>query len=188
VKRHPLLIHQRRFQSWRWPALTITAGFAGLWWFAPQWAGVEALILTRYFLLAATGLALALSLFAIFAPAWCYVQCRPKFLQLTVPFFSIAIAYSRIRNVRPVKFTAGELRGMRRNLVEPFVGRTAVAVDLKGYPLAERWLRFWLGGAMFLTDRSTGLQIVTEDWMALSRDLDAHRAEARTRLAQRKDE
>ncbi len=64
--------------------------------------------------------------------------------------------------------------GLRRDLVAPFLGQTAVMVDLKSYPLGERWLRLWLGWFMFSPD-AVGLQFVTPDWLVFSRDLDERR-------------
>jgi hypothetical protein len=181
MKRHPLLIPRRRFRGWRWPLLVITLGFGMLGWFAPQLTGPAYVIVLQYALAILTvlsGLGLA---FAIVAPRLCYVQCQARYLLISVALFRVVIGYSRVRNVHPIKFTPGPLSGLRQELVGPFAGQTAVAIDLSGYPMPARWLQFWLGWFMFQSDRATGLQIITDDWMALSRDLDVHRAENKTR-------
>ncbi len=184
MKRHPLLIYGRRFRAWRWPALFIAIGCGVLWWFAPDLFAPDALDLAAWALL--VGLAVGLMLFAytFVAPALAYVECTAKFLIVNTPFYRLAVSYGRIRGVRPVRFAPPGVSGLRRELVQPLLGQTAVVVDLNGYPMSERWLRFWLGWFLFPHD-STGLLFVTPDWMALSRDIDVHRAEVKMRRSQR---
>ena len=174
MKRHPLLIVRRRIAGWRLPALLITLGCAALWWFAPDLFPAEALDLASSALLTGAVAGALLSLYAWGAPRLAYVECRPDYLLISAPFFRLALSYNRIRNVRPVRFVAPAASGLRRDLVAPFLGQTAVMVDLKSYPLGERWLRLWLGWFMF-PPVAVGLQFVTPDWMVFSRDLDERR-------------
>lgn len=180
MKRHPLLILRRRIASWRLPALLIALACLALWWFAPDLVAPDALDLASTALLAGAAAGGLLLAYALAAPALAYVQCRPAYLLVNAVFFRLAIAYSRIRSVRPVRFTAAEAGGLRRELVAPYLGQTAVMVDLKSYPMSERWLRLWLGWFMFSPD-AVGLQFITPDWMAFSRDLDEGRTASKLR-------
>lgn len=185
MKRHPLLLYQRQFQGWRWPALLIAAGCGALWWFAPDLAGPGTRDLLSSAALVGAGVSLVLFVYTLVAPSLAYVQCLPTVLCVNTPFYRLVVAYSRIRSVRPVKFLAPGVGGLRRELAEPFLGQTAVQVDLARYPISEAWLRVLLSWFMFPPE-STGLQFVTSDWMALSRDIDVHRAEWKTRRSTRR--
>jgi hypothetical protein len=185
--RHPLLIYQRQFRGWSLPSLFIALGLGVLWWFTPSlstlpddWRGVVDGLLVIGALLAG-----ALFLFTLIAPALAYVQCRPTYFLVSTPLYRLAISYSRIRNVRPSKFLTPAAGGLKRDLVAPYLGQTAVAVDLNGFPVGEKFLRFWLGWFMF-QDETTGLRFITRDWMALSRDLDVKRSEWKTRRMERR--
>lgn len=184
MKRHPLLVYGRRFRAWRWPALLIAVGCAALWWFAPDLFTPATVDVAAWALLVGVAVGLMLFVYTFVAPALAYVQCDPKFLIVNTPFYRLAVAYGRIRAVRPVRFAPPGLSGLRRELVQPLLGQTAVVVDLNGYPVSERWLRFWLGWFLFPHD-ATGLLFVTTDWMSLSRDIDVRRAEVKVRRAQR---
>lgn len=179
MKRHPLLIYRRRVAGWRWPALLITGACAVLWWFAPDFLPPATLELAGWALLAGVLAGGLLFVYALAAPALAFVECRPRYLLVSTPLYRVAVGYSRIRSIRPVKF-APEARGLQRDLVAPFLGTTALMVDLTSYPFTEAWLRFWLGWFMF-TPQSKGLQFVVPDWMALSRNLEEQRSEWKLR-------
>jgi hypothetical protein len=187
AKRHALLIYRRQFRGWSIPALLIAIGFGVLWWFAPdlptipeEWrAGLDILALVG------AGIGAALFAFTLIAPALAFVQCRTTYLFISTPLYRLAISYSRIRNVRPVKFVAPEAGGLKRDLVAPYLGQTAVVIDLSGYPVREGFVRFWLGWYMF-QPKTTGLQFIVADWMSLSRDIDVQRSEWKMRRMERR--
>ncbi|MCC7358526.1 MAG: hypothetical protein IT317_03565 [Anaerolineales bacterium] len=170
---HRLLLYERLYTLWRGPALLLTLLTAGLSLFAP---GPLDTLQIRVALAAMAALALLLYIYAVFAPRQAYVQARPNYLLLSTPFFRLSIAYSRIRTTRPVPFDPGQVGWADGRIVDPFRGRTQLAVDLNHYPINVRWLRFFLM-AYLLPRTFLGLQFVVADWMALSRDIEGQRAE-----------
>lgn len=183
MKRHPLLILRRRLTGWRWPALLITLACGALWWFAPDIFPPGAVDFASTAVLAGVFTGLLLFVYTLAAPALAYVECRPQYLLVSTPLYRVAIAYRRIRTVRPVKF-APAVTGLQGELVGPYLGQTGLFIDLNGYPLAENWLRFWLGWFMF-TPQATGLLFIVPDWMALSRDLETQQVAWKTRRSAR---
>jgi hypothetical protein len=178
-KHHPLLLYARLFAMLRPPAFFIALLCGVLWWFAPR-IPLFSSELAQVLLLVVIVLCSLLFLYTLVGPALSYVQCRPTHLLVSTPLFRLAISYARIRNVRPVKFVPPKLGWSQRRFLEPFLGMTVVAVDLKSFPLNEKLLRLWLNPYMFGGD-ATGFLLHTKDWMATSRDIDVHRTEWKTR-------
>ena len=176
-KKHPLLIYHRRFAAWRLTALLIALSCGLLWWQAP--APVDTVVI-RAGLLSAGVVAGLLFLYTALGPGLTYVQCRPSHLLVSTPLYRLAISYRRIHTTRPVLFAPVGVRWTKQWLVEPFAGRTALAVDLSGYPVERKFLRLWLNEFVLPGD-FLGLLLVTPDWMTLSRDIESHRAEWKTR-------
>jgi hypothetical protein len=178
-KRHPLLLYRRLFAMLRPPTFFIALFCGVLWWFAPNlpWLSSEA---AQFALLITTVLCGMLFLYTLIGPALAYVQCFPTHLRVSTPLFRLAISYSRMGTARPVQFTPWDVRWSQRRFLEPFLGATALLLDLKRYPLSERWLRLWLNEYMF-PHNATGLIFHTPDWMALSREIESYRSEWKTR-------
>jgi hypothetical protein len=181
-KRQPLLLYARLFAMLRPPAFFIALLCGVLWWFA---SGIPLLSsdLAQTALLAVIVVCALLFVYTLIGPALSYVQCFPTYLLVSTPLFRLAVSYSRIRAVRPVQFTPRNIRWSQRRFLEPFLGMTVVAVDLKSYPMRENLLRLWLNSYMFAPD-VTGLLFHTVDWMATSREIDAYRTEWKTRNQQ----
>ncbi len=174
--KYPLLFYQR-FMSRLWAAtmvlgLILLSVWIGEWAFHMRFLPVEANI----WLAVAGCVALAFSLFAFFARKVAYVQPFRDHLRLVTPFLRINISYRRIRNSHPVVFQQlfppKEASWAQRNLLSPFYGKTAVVIELNGYPMHPRLLRFFLAPQMF-SPSSTGLVILVPDWMAFSTELDS---------------
>ena len=182
-RRHRLLIYERVFAARRMPALLITVLLGVLAWFAP---GALAEAYLRLVLVMGTAVALLLYLYTVVGPSLSYVQCRPTHLLVSTPFFRLAISYNRIYTTRPVPFDPLKVSWSQESVVQPFVGRTMLAMDLMGYPIARRWLRLLLN-PFLLPDNFVGLQFVVADWMALSRDIEVHRSQWKARDRSRGD-
>jgi hypothetical protein len=95
---------------------------------------------------------------------------------LATPFLRIKISFRRLRSVHPVLvqqlFPPAESRWAQRSFLAPFNGKTALLVEMRGYPMSSAVLRLFLPKAMF-SPRSTGFVIVVLDWMKLSTELDS---------------
>jgi hypothetical protein len=177
ARRHPLLIYDRLFGARRVPALLITAMLGVLAWLAPGPLAEERVHLS---LVIGAAASLLLSIYTLVGPSLSYVQCRRTHLLVSTPFFPLAISYNRIYTTRPVPFDPENVHWSQEALIRPFVGKTMLALDLIGYPVARHWLRLLLNPFM-LPDNFLGLQFVVADWMALSRDIEVYRSQWKTR-------
>ena len=176
-RRHTLIINARLFAQWRVPALLIAAACLGLAWLAPGPLADEGI---RILLVVEAVASLLLFGYALVGPRLSYVQCRPTHLLVSTPLFRLAISYSRIYTARPVPFEPKNVSWTQESLARPFRGMTMLALDLNGYPVAKRWLQLLLNPFM-LPDNFLGLQLLVSDWMALSRDIEVHRSQWKTR-------
>ncbi len=117
-----------------------------------------------------------------------YVQAYPDHVRVVTPLLRLRISFRRVRSVRPVEirqiFPPQSLSSSQRNLLEPFFGETAVALELNGFPVKQRTLRFFLPPLMFLPT-TTGLVFIVKDWMALSTEIDSFRGTWRDARSQR---
>ncbi len=175
--KHSLLIYRRLYGAWRTTALLIALASGVLWWLAP--APVNSPWMQAAFL-TLTLVAGLLFIYTLVGPALSYVQCRPNHLLLSTPLYRLAISYRRIHTTRPMLFAPRGVRWTKQWLVQPYAGRTALAVDLNGYPVERRFLRLWLNEFVLPNDL-LGLMLVTPDWMQLSRDIEVHRGAWKTR-------
>jgi hypothetical protein len=172
-KTHRLLLYERFFNLWRGAALLLALAAAALSFFAPGPLGT---LEVRVALAAVAVLAGLAYVYAVLAPRFAYVQCRPNYLLLSTPFFRLNVSYSRIRTTRPIPFNPAGVAWSDARLVDPFRGRTQVALDLNRYPISRRWLRFFLMRYL-LPENFLGFQFLVADWMGLSRDIEGSRAE-----------
>lgn len=122
-------------------------------------------------------LAAALYLVAIFISRVSIAQARPNYLRVRAGIVPLSVSYARIRSLRPVQvgeqYPPKTLKGSERALLEPFFGKTAVAVDLKSFPLNEALLRRLWPKFMFTKDMK-GLMLVVEDALGLIQEIDHH--------------
>ncbi|MCX8061861.1 MAG: hypothetical protein N3D16_04715 [Anaerolineales bacterium] len=178
-KRYPLLMYRRTLDR-LWPSLFLSGAIllvAGLYVrFAPTSLEQD----QAAWLLISGALLLILSLFFILLRYAAYVQARTDHLRFVTPFLQMRISYRRIRSAHPAEITAlfppQRTAGSLRSFLEPFYGRTAVVLELNGYPMPKPILRLFLARAMFhpLTE---GLVLLVPDWIAFSSELDSLRAE-----------
>jgi len=180
-KKFPLLIYRRWAKMLRAPSLLVVVASVAAWRYAPQNELVEGT--EGLFLVIATVMGVVF-VYSLLAGRSSYVQCLPDYVRICTPFLSVAIAYPRILQVRPITFRSqldlSKMKSPRRRMVQPFLGYTALLLDLRGFPVSERRLRTWLPWFMFATE-VTGLVLVVEDWMALSQQITSFSDRALTR-------
>jgi len=169
----PLLIYRRWTRMLRLPSLLIAITGGVVWWFAPQSPVLAPLDWT---FLAIAGVGALIFLYSMWARQTAYVQCFPDYVKIRTPFMSVAISYKRILQVRPVQFHTQlpltKLNRPQRRLLEPFLGYTAILLEMRQLPIGERRLRLWIPWFMSAS-QVTGFILVVKDWMALSRQVSA---------------
>jgi len=141
-------------EAWRWWGLLILSGVSLLF----------------------MGLFLALRSMA-------YVQAFPTYVRLVTPFLRINISYKRI-----LRYTTSELRvlfppattrGWKRDVVAPMGGKTALVLELTGWPVQPEMMRIFLS-PLFFKDKTPHFVILVDDWMRLSMEMDSFRTRGAT--------
>jgi hypothetical protein len=166
----PLLIYRRWAKMLRWPSLLIIIVSGIALWFDLDYPLIGGRTWLFYVM---AGVGVLIFLYSIHTHRASYVQCHPNFVKIGTPFLSVAVSYKRILQVRPVEFYTQLPKRMRQpqmRLLEPYLGRTVILLELNAFPAGERRLRRWLPWFMFARD-VTGFVLVVEDWMGLSRQI-----------------
>lgn len=117
----------------------------------------------------------ALYVLTIFSSRVSMVQARPNYLYVRAGILPMAISYSRIRRLRPVRlgnhYPPSSLKGGERALLEPYVGLTAAGVDVHSFPMSDAILRRLWNKFTFLSD-TQGLLLLVKDAMGLLQEID----------------
>jgi len=119
----------------------------------------------------------ALFLFVIRGVA--YIQPQSTHLRFVTPILRFNISYKRLR-----KYTASEMRGIfppskkirgwKREVVGKFASKTALVLELSGWPLSPGLVKFFLS-PLFFRDNTPHFVILVNDWMRLSSEIDSMR-------------
>lgn len=134
---------------------------------------------SRWLLFAGIGvLAILVGIFFLIIRHIAYVQPFPGYLKIVTPFLRFNISYKRIHKTTIVEmhylFPPKSMSGWIRNIFEPLAGRTAIVIELKGYPISPTILRVFLS-RFFFKDRTPHLVLLVKDWMRLSTEIDSFR-------------
>jgi uncharacterized integral membrane protein len=178
--KYPLLVYQHMLNRW-WPAM-ITMGlvmfvFAYIEYTDP----IAQFIAWRWQLAGAVGvLAIIVGLTFIVIKSFAYVQPLPNYLKLVTPFMRVNISYKRIKRTIPTEmrylFPPKSLSGWMQDIFAPLSNKTALVIELSGYPISPTILRMFLS-RFFFKDKTPHLVILVKDWMQLSAELDSMRTD-----------
>ena len=172
--RFPLLLYRTAVARYRVPSFLLALLLLGLWVPVSQGRLVWPQTSAGPWLFAGGSVAALFWLFTLIAPGWAYVQPRSDHIRLRTPIYRLNISYRRVLNTRPVQvakaFPPRELPRGHRKLVEPFLGHTALGLDLREFPVAPTVLRLFLHPIFIAPDR-TGLILIVDDWMKLSEQI-----------------
>ena len=176
--KYPLIVYRHMLNRW-WPAM-----FAlGLGMFALAYSEyidpVAQFLSWRWQLLAGVGvLAILVGVFFLVIKQIAYVQPLPGHLKLVTPFMRINISYKRFRKTTTTEmrylFPYKSLSGWMRDIFSPLATRTAMLIDLNGYPISPFVLRLFLS-RFFFKDKTPHVVILVEDWLRFSSELESMR-------------
>jgi len=179
-KRYRLLLYTRMLDRW-WPALfLIGVGTLALAW--PFYSDLYTRITEpwRWMTLAAVGaLVILASLLMLVLRGSAYVQPFPDHLRLATPFLRLNISYRRIPRTTSSAmgslFPPRSLHGLKRDILNPFFGHTALIIHLNALPVPASTLRLFLS-PFFFKDKTPHLVLLVKEWMQFSTELDSMRA------------
>jgi hypothetical protein len=179
------------WQRWALPCVLIVPASLALWMFAPRISILSPSY--RHAAIVPAVAALLILAYAVVAARLASVQCRADHISLQAPFHPLALSYARIKSVRPKRFTevfdlVAE-KPARQRWLWPYIGATVIVVELTSYPLPKPWLQLWFSPYV-MDPKTAGFVFLVDDWLALSRQIDACRiarrmAHARPRGATR---
>lgn len=179
-RRYPLIVYQHMLNRW-WPAM-ITMGLVMFAFAYDEYTDPMAQFIAWRWQLAggAGALAIFVGLLFIVLKQFAYVRPFPTYLKVVTPFMRINISYKRIRRTMPTEmhhlFPRKILSGWMQDIFAPLANKTALVIELSGYPISPKLLRMFLS-RFFFKDKSPHLVILVKDWMMLSAELDSMRTD-----------
>jgi hypothetical protein len=95
----------------------------------------------------------------------------------------VKVGYKRILRTNPADmsnlFPPKKVRGMRREIIAPFIKYTAIVLNLNAYPLPSWVLHAFLSYFFFIPkDKTPHFVLLVENWLDFSTDLESNRAAA----------
>jgi len=177
--KYPLIVYRHMLNRW-WPAMIAI----GLGMFALAYSEyIEPLgkfLPWRWQLFASVGaLAIFVGIFFWIARYVAYVQPLPNSLKLVTPFMRLNISYKRLKKTTATEmrylFSYKSMSGWVRDIFSPLANKTALVIDLNGYPISPFLLRLFLS-RFFFKDKAPHLVILVQDWMRFSAELESMRS------------
>ena len=177
--RFPLIVYQHLLNRWWTPMIALGLGLFGIAYgqyleplgpFLP-WKWMPFVVLGV--------LAIIIGIFFFFIRFAAYVQVFPGYLKFVTPFLRFNISAKRIHKTIATEmgllFPSSSMSGWIREIFAPLSRKTAVVIELKGFPISPVILRMFLS-RFFFKDKTPHLVILVENWMKLSGELDGMRS------------
>jgi hypothetical protein len=177
--KYPLIAYRHMLNRW-WPAMIAIGlgmfGFAYTEYIQP----LGQFLPWRWQLCVAIGgLAILVGIFFLVIRFFAYVQPFPNHLKLVTPFMRINISYKRIKKTTTTEmrylFAYKSMSGWVQEIFSPLANKTALVIDLNGYPISPVLLRLFLS-RFFFKDKTPHFVILVQDWMRLSSELESMRS------------
>lgn len=177
--RYPLIVYRHMLNRWWRPMIAIGLGMFALA-YSEYIEPLGRFLPWRWQLFAAVGgLAILIGIFFWVIRFFAYVQPFREYLKLATPFMRINISYKRIRKTTTTEmryiFPYKSMSGWVREIFSPLANKTALVVELSGYPISPVLLRLFLY-RFFFKDKTPHLVILVEDWMRFSTELESMRS------------
>jgi len=172
----PLIVYQHLMGRW-WPGL-IAIGLAmfGLA-YTEYLQPLGKFLPWRWQLFAAVGvLAIFIGFFFLIIRQVAYVQAFYDHLKIVTPFMRVNVSYKRFDKTTTTEmqylFPPKSMSGWVRDIFDPLANKTALVIELKGYPVSPVLLRLFLS-RFFFKDKTAHFVILVKDWMRLSSELES---------------
>jgi uncharacterized integral membrane protein len=176
--KYPLIVYRHMLNRW-WPAM-ITMGLVMFALAYSEYIEPMARFLPwRWQLFAGIGvLAILTGFLFIVLRQIAYVQPFPHHLRLVTPFMRINISYKRFKKTTTAEmhqlFPKKSLSGWVQDIFGPLARKTAMVIDLNGYPVSPAVMRLFLS-RFFFKDKTPHIVILVNDWMRFSSELESMR-------------
>jgi hypothetical protein len=177
--RYTLIMYTHMMNRW-WPAtLFLTLALFALAW--AVWSFYPAPAYDwQWLTLSSVGIfSLFVTLFIFIFRKAAYVQPHPEHLRLVTPFLRLNISYKRLRRASSATieglFPPRSISSWRREIIEPLAKKTAVVVELTGYPISQTVLKLFLS-PFFFKDKTPHFVLLVDDWMRFSSELESMRS------------
>lgn len=183
-KKYRLLIYEQMFDRW-WPSMLALAMVMLIWggiifYFGglsenplPWLRRDDGLIL-----LGIGGVALLFSFMLAAMGKMAYVQLFAGYIKLATPFLRMNISYKRIQRTSPSRvsdlFPPQRITGVKRDIIGPISGRTAIIIFLTSYPMSRNILKLFLS-PFFFYDKTAHFVLIIDDWMGFGQELESRR-------------
>lgn len=186
-RRHTLVLYTHMLNRW-WKSLFLigatllgmVAALALLPSSMPQYTFLQVADWVLWIAGGAGGLAILTTLFLITVRKSAYVQPFPTHLRLVTPFLRMNIAYRRIRQASSAEmgrlFPPRKQRvlGLHNSILRPLSKKTAIVLEMNGWPLPRAALKLFLS-PYFFPDKTSRLALLVPDWVAFSTDMESFR-------------
>ena len=187
-KRHSLLVYKLMMDRW-WSAV-FALGLASIGFgYVFSRNQIDPSQAWRWLSMMGVGIIVTIAGLLMFAfRKAAYVQAFGDHLRLVTPFLRLNISYKRIRRTATAQMSAlfppKSLSNWRAETIEPLSRKTAVVVELNGFPTTQTVLRFFLS-PFFFKDASPHFVLLVEDWMRFSTEIESFRTGTDTPSAQK---
>jgi len=170
TQRFPLLVYEGQWEAVLWPAILVLLGCVAMFLWNPP-----ALRPYGFVWLIAAVLVVALLAYRWWAKRQSYVEVREEDFVVRVPFGQLVVPLGQVRISRPTvlhqHFHREDMEKRGMGPIRPYLGHSAIVVELKEWPCPPEWIRRRLG-PYFVAADCEGLVLVVEDWLTLHRRLD----------------
>ncbi len=183
--RYPLILYSYTLNRWWKPAfwtgfllLALAAALDQLPIWLPQYRLPHYSDAVLLIIAVAGALAVLGAIFLLILRKSAFVQAHTSHLRLVTPLLSLNISYKRIRRTTCMEmqqlFPPARLKGWRANFIRPLSWETAVVVDMAGWPMSPKLLK-WFLSPFFFPDRTARLALLVSRWMDFSTELESYR-------------
>jgi hypothetical protein len=124
------------------------------------------------------GVAFGFTILFLIMRSRAYVQAFPTYIKLSTPLMGIKISYKRLRKSTSAEvnalFPATAMKGWKYDVIAPLATKTALILELTGWPVPPNVLRMLLS-SFFFRDKTPHFVLIVDDWMRLSMEIDSMR-------------